>query len=230
MKKIYILLAFAFISGAVSAQIKSAVKFGLRAGVNISRVFISGSDAPLELKDAVNSIGALQIGGYASIPVSKSLSFQPGLTLSGKGFNIKMTENNTTLDGVPVSSSIDFTRNLMYIELPLNFVVNTKGLYFGAGPYLAYGISGKDKTYIKETFGATIFKDSMEEDVKFGSGEDEMKPLDFGLNAMAGYQLKNGLNFGLNYGLGLGKNANKTIEDNSNFSNRVFSVLVGFSF
>lgn len=231
MKKIYILLAFALISGAVSAQTKSAVKFGLRGGVNISTVAASGSDVTEEDKDAINSITSYQIGGYASIPVSKTFSVQPGLTLSGKGFNLKFSETEVDPEfGIPVTTTVEVTENLMYLEIPVNAVFNFNGFYIGAGPYLAYGISGKDKVSMRATGGGVTLSTEDESDVKFGSGEDEVKPLDYGLNALAGYQLKNGLNFGLNYGLGLGKNANTTNGDNSNFSNRVFSVLVGFSF
>lgn len=141
MKKIYILLAFAFISGAVSAQTKSAVKFGLRAGVNISKISVSGSQVTQEDKDAVKSINSFQIGGYASIPVSSSFSFQPGLTVSGKGYNL--VGDATVVDpnsGIPVNVNLDLKRNLLYLEIPLNFVYNTNGFYLGAGPYLAYGI------------------------------------------------------------------------------------------
>lgn len=114
----------------------------------------------------------------------------------------------------------------MYLEIPLNAVVNFDGFYLGAGPYLGYAISGK---YKAKYTGTGEEDSSLEKDLKIGNNKDEIKPLDFGLNAMAGYKLTNGLNFGLNYGLGL---ANTGAEGNNDYkaSNRVISFLVGFSF
>jgi hypothetical protein len=50
--------------------------------------------------------------------------------------------------------------------------------------------------------------------------------MDYGANVLAGLELKNGLKLGLNYGLGL-TNITNTGES---AKNRVFSVVVGYSF
>jgi len=65
--------------------------------------------------------------------------------------------------------------------------------------------------------------------LEFGSDEakDDYKSTDFGLNILAGYELKNGINLGVNYGLGL---SNLINFDAAKMRNRVFSLSVGFKF
>ncbi|TAH01858.1 MAG: PorT family protein [Sphingobacteriales bacterium] len=235
MKKIYTLLALALVSGSVMAQSNDGVKFGVRAGVNLASFALSGSeyDSPegkLE-KDNQKSTTSFSFGGYVEIPVSEKFSVQPGLNLSGKGGKVEYSENvlggNLTITG---------KASTMYIELPVNAVFNFGGFYVGAGPYVGYAIAGRTKSETK--FNGVIVPEGSqpERDIKFGSKKDtemvkgdDYKPLDFGLNGLVGYKLESGLNFGVNYGFGL---ANLDPEGNSNSkaSNRVFSVLVGFSF
>ncbi|TAE38738.1 MAG: PorT family protein [Sphingobacteriales bacterium] len=231
MKKIYSILAFALVSGSVvMAQSNDGVKFGVRAGVNLATVAISGDGITSEDKDGIKSLTSFNFGGYADIPVSGKFSIQPGLSLSGKGF--KVTEMDSFEDeeeGGMVSQTINIKTNIMYLELPLNAVFNFNGFYFGAGPYLAYGLSGKVKVESKATIGNFTMNASESESIKFGSKEDEIRALDYGFNGLVGYKLENGLNFNLNYGLGLGNYNNNSV-GNGKTSNRVFSFLVGFSF
>ena len=222
MKRIYTLLALALISGSVAAQTKTeGVTFGVRAGVNLSKIAYSGSDFDSQdgkdIKDAQKSLTSFSFGGYANIPVSGKFSIQPGLSLSGKG---------SKTEAVKEESSYKLKTSLMYIEVPVNAVFNFDGFYIGAGPYAAYGIAGKNKLEISGE-GESI---NVEEDVKFGSGEeDDFKPFDFGANILAGYKLESGLNFGVNYGLGLANLQSQGTSSNK-ASNRVISFLVGFSF
>ena len=212
MKKIYTLLALALISGSVAAQTKTeGVTYGVRAGVNLATVAISGDGVTDELKDGFKNLTSFYFGGNANIPVSGKISVQPGLALSGKGAKIDYPQFAIKSEG-----------NLMYLEIPVNAVFKFDGFYFGAGPYLGYALAGKIKT--------TSPAGTTNEDVKFGSNPGEQNRLDYGINGLLGYQLDNGLNFGLNYGLGLGNNENAPSGFNYKESNRVLSFLVGFCF
>jgi hypothetical protein len=207
MKKIYTLMAFALLSGSISAQTKKeGVTFGAKAGVNLATLHASGNDVNGD--PSSKSVTSFTLGGYASIPVSNKVSIQPGLSLSGKGGSDNEGGQKSAI-------------NSMYLEVPVNAVLNFNGFYFGAGPYVAYALSGKAKA---QQNGVTVSAD-----IPFGNNPGEFKRVDFGANALAGYQLKNNLNFGVNYGLGL-TNIIQNGGADMKITNRVFSILVGYSF
>lgn len=191
---------------AVKAQ-ETGVKFGVKAGVTFPTMSISDDTEGL-----AKSTTGFYVGGTVDFGLSGMFSLQPGLTLSNKGF--KVGEDGGTL-----------TTNLMYIEVPVNAVVNFPvgdgKVFVGAGPYYGMAISGKHK--LKGTSEGTTV--SMSEDVEFGS-DGSFKRGDFGVNFLAGYQLGNGFNIHAGYGLGLSNVA----QNPGDAKNRVLSVGLGFSF
>ena len=92
---------------------------------------------------------------------------------------------------------------LNYLEVPLNLVykplLGEGNLIVAFGPYLAYGIGGKNKM---EVSGGGE-SESDEADINFGSGEDEVKAFDMGANISFGYMFAGGLSIQLNTQLGL---------------------------
>ncbi|MGB4775088.1 MAG: porin family protein [Daejeonella sp.] len=209
------------------AQI-SKLQYGLKAGVNYSQFNYSGNEVDDAAKDGSKGLLSFHFTGLVDIPVLPALSVQPGLSLTGKGIKFELSYSS--------QSNLSETAgniNIMYLELPINVVYKVKGLYFGAGPYAAYGIAGKIKfeTTDKDLASGVITTTKSNEDISFGSDkdEDDFKSADFGLNVLAGYQLKNGLNIGANYGLGL-SNINTLGSSEYKQSNRVVSVSVGFMF
>jgi opacity protein-like surface antigen len=217
MKKL--LLSMVIAGAALTASAQSPVKFGIKAGVTLPTWSISEDD-----EGALKSDLSFYIGGLADIPVSDMFSVQAGLTLSGKGAKIdgKMEDE----DGNNISLAIK--QSLMYLEVPVNAVVNIPAgdgkIFFGAGPYFGYAISGKSKVKGSLTVDGQTASDSQSEDLDFDS---DYKRVDYGVNALAGYQLGNGLNIHAGYGLGL---ANIIRSDEGEIKNRVFSVGLGFSF
>ena len=141
--------------------------------------------------DNGNSKPGLTAGVLADIPISKNFSFQPALNFVQKG-----TKDEQTFGGITEKVSLVTNQ----IEVPLNFLFNATGntgnFFIGAGPSLAFGLSGKWK-----------FEDgtnSLTEDVSFGNSEsDDLKGLDIGANFLAGYCFPNGLMFSANYNAGL---------------------------
>jgi hypothetical protein len=177
-----------------STLLFSQTKFGLKAGVNFANVTVKEEGSSEEISPS--SLTSYHLGGFAEIGLNKSIFFQPGLSLSGKGFKIEESQN----EGGDIISKKE-SLNLMYLEVPLNFLAKFdagKGKFFvGAGPYFGYAISGKVKTEYKFDFSGTVNdgSESESEDVEFGDKEDEWKPLDLGLNFSTGYELANGLFF-----------------------------------
>jgi len=221
MKKIA-LLAVAFLAGTTAfAQTSTATttgtRWGLKVGVNIPRYSYHKADAA---NMETNTITNFHVTGYGDIPLSTNFSFQPGLSLQGKG-------------GEFSSNSISETKqSTMWIEVPLNLVaklpITSTGthLFLGAGPYAAYGVAGENKVENKSN------GDEISSDVKFGdtAGQDHLKALDLGVNFIGGVQLNNGFNIGAGYGLGINDLRPDNTTNEGKQTNRVWSFSVGYAF
>lgn len=222
MKKILLSLMIAGAGLAASAQ-TSPVKFGVKAGVNFPSVSFSEVE---EDEGKVKANTSFYLGGTVDFQISEMFSVQPGLLLSGKGYK---QELSGTEEGVTFSAKS--SRSLMYIEIPVNAVVSFPAgsgkVFIGAGPYYAMAISGKDKAEFSLTGGGVSESESDSDDVDF-SKDGDTKRGDFGINALAGYQLSNGFNIHAGYGFGLSNVA----RDSGDFKvkNKVFSIGIGFSF
>jgi hypothetical protein len=115
-----------------------------------------------------------------------------------------------------------------YIEIPMNVLYRPTmqkiRFFLGAGPSVAFALSGKDKG--KENGVPYSAK------VKFGNNpdEDDMKRLDLGANFLAGIETPGGFVVSFNYNLGLSNLAPGN--DGSGFDvkmrNRYFGLKAGY--
>jgi len=223
MKKIA-LLAVAFLAGTTafaqtssSAATTTGTRWGLKVGVNIPRYSYHKADAA---NMETNTITNFHVTGYGDIPLSTNFSFQPGLSLQGKGG--EFSDNGT----------FETKQSTMWIEVPLNLVaklpITSSGTNFfvGAGPYAAYGIAGQNKVELKSNGDETT------SDVKFGdtAGKDDLKALDLGVNFIGGVQLNSGFNIGAGYGLGINDLRPDNTSNAGKQTNRVWSFSVGYAF
>ena len=193
-----------------SHSLRAQTKIGITAGASFSNVTIKagGISVSPKLKAGITA------GLFINAPMSSNFSFQPALNFVQKGYIVK-DETGT--------EKVTFN----YLEVPLNFVYNTKineGFFIGAGPSIAYGVSGRDKFS-----GSGI--PPQNDKIKFGSGAEEVKTLDFGANAVAGYRFKGGFMISGNYNLGLNKINNDDGSGNDGtIKNRYFSIKIGYVF
>ncbi|WP_113662885.1 porin family protein [Pedobacter nanyangensis] len=216
MKKILLLLTLAAGLNVVANAQDKPVSFGVKAGVAFPNLKFSA----MGMSVSADAKTTFYVGGVADIKVSNIFSVQPGLTFMSKG--TKSGGDVFAAEDMEVETE-SVSINVSYLELPVNLLANFNagsGKFFvGAGPYAAYALSGNTKV------------GGSKEDITFGSGDDDMKRFDFGVNFLTGYQLNNGLNIHAGYGLGLGNLAN---DNNSGFNasakNKVFSVGLGFMF
>lgn len=212
MKKFLLSLGAAvLLVGAASAQ----VSYGLKAGVNLSKLKYSASGGGVNASITSDNSTTFYVTGYVDAPFAPNFSFQPGLSLQGKGGAFK-SDDESMFDE-------DLKMNLMYLEIPLNVVYYiptgvSGSVFLGAGPYAGFAVSGKQK------YG------SLSEDIDFGSDEDQMKRFDAGANFLAGYRLTNGLLFNVGYGLGLVNTRNAPDGVDGSQKNRVLSFGIGFQF
>lgn len=193
--------------------------FGVTAGFGTATEKWGG-----KLGDGVSSKfqPSFRAGVIADIKLARRLYLQPQLLFSTKG-------SRSFVDGL--DSSVYYLRNityktrLAYIELPVNVVykhpLRSGKLVAGLGGYIAHGLYGKYKSdgYNPRT-GTTIH---YEQDVKFlhkidHSNPDEYlkysqyKPIDAGINLIAGYELQNGVSFNVNYTRGLTRTGREMVE------------------
>ncbi|MGJ1196699.1 porin family protein [Sphingobacterium spiritivorum] len=201
MKKSLLTFAAAIL---LSAGAQAQTSYGIKAGLNFSKLHASAGDRSASSDASTN----FYVTGYVDAPISPAFSFQPGLSLQGKG------GKGAEVDGTGQTGSI----NLMYLEVPLNFVYYIPAgqgkVFLGAGPYAGIGLSSKVK----------VDKVS----VNIGFDDDGMNRFDAGANFMAGYKLANG--FLLNGGYSLGLTNLLKDSDNASLKNRLFSLGIGYQF
>jgi hypothetical protein len=197
------------------------MSYGFRAGVNFQN--ITGLDV---LGDDLNGkiVTRFHFGGVVDFPVAPEFVLEPGVQYTSKG--AKFSSGNTTK-----------TLNISYLEIPVSLVyrsaMNSGKLLLGFGPYVGFGIGGTAKT---ETNGTTDSKS-----IKFKSSANSadlayntcVKPLDAGLNFLAGYEFSNNFFFQLDAQFGLltmiPKNTQVT-NDKTKAKNFGFGISLGYRF
>ena len=216
-----------FILSGTNAQKSSII---LRGGLNLANVTISENG---RVDDAKN-LASFQAGFIGDVSLGQFVSLQPGLLVTGKG---SKTQSGETTD----ANYFKATTNPIYLEVPLNLVFKFganggPNFFAGAGPYLAIGIAGKNKTEGK-LLGTSF---SSEDDIVWsdddpttldyeeGAGFGVMKRFDYGLNGTAGIDLKKAV-LSVNYGWGLAKlQSGSNSSENDNNKHRVLSFTIGF--
>lgn len=212
MKSTFLLLLMMLLTAfTLSAQ----TTIGINAGVSYAKVTGRYFWSILSLKYKPG----LTAGIFLNKPLSENFIFQPALNFVQKGYKIKDSEGTETV-------------NLNYIEIPLNFLYflysgqKNAGFFIGGGPTIAYAISGTDK--FKDSPGSTS---DYSDKIKFGKEPEEYKALDFGINAIVGYRLANGLMLSANYNFSLSKINNDDVEsdEKTSIKNKFFSFKIGYT-
>lgn len=207
MKKLFA-AALVIISVNTYAQ---KIKVGFTTGVSIANYKAKTGDESESGKAKTGFTAGLLL----DLAIGKHLSFQPAVNFVQKGTKDEETVYSTT-------EKVKLTTN--YIELPLNVLYNSRGrignFFIGAGPSIAVAISGK----YKYSDGVN----SINENIKFGSGDDDMmKQVDLGANIITGFALNNGLLFSVNYNAGLNNLAAQGSDDVS-LRSRYVGIKLGY--
>jgi len=190
--KLFFVIAF-----TLFVQIANAQRLGIKGGVNFANVTVSGGGVSM----SPSGITGFQLGLVGDFKLQDKLHFNTGLLYSLKGF-----KSGTTTD------------KINYLEVPLNFAYNfsineTSDFFVQAGPYLAYGLSGTDKT---DGVSTDIFSDGY------------AKRLDYGLGFGAGVQFGS-IVTSVNYELGLA-NLNDDSTSDLKLKTKTFQVSIAYMF
>jgi len=222
MKKTLLLLS---LIGLVGSSFAQSAKLGISAGLNQSSMSSTSNGST----QGTSSLTGFHAGVFADFGLG-SISIQPGIYYSTKG--AKDDESGTQVSG---STTYTYhgtaTVKLNYIEVPVNVLYHVPvvagDIFVGGGPYVAMGISGKSDASLTLTGGGVTSSASQSSTVTFGSGSNDVKNPDYGINLLGGIQLKNHILFSVGYGFGL---ANLDNTSGSTTKNNVFRLSVGYSF
>jgi len=213
MKKIFTMIfAVSLMAASVSAQ---GFRLGVTAGLELSNMLLENDLLPLD----PSARAGLKVGVVAEYAFNEFFAIAPELVFAQRGFKV---------DRNFFGARVEAATRINYFQLPINMIV---GLPVGqnfrvfalAGPYIGCALSGSVSA--KTTaFGQVLLDES--QDIEFGSGDDEMKRFDFGLNFGAGIEFK-GAFLKMQYNLGLTNLSNVTAVREKN---RNFGISVGYMF
>jgi len=210
--------------------LQAQIGFGILGGVNFQN--INGKDNNGD-KLENGLLTGFHAGININIPVAPDFYFQPGLLFSVKG-----AKNEFFSPPTKAAGDFETTTKLSYVELPLNLLYRPQlgngYILLGFGPYIAYGIGGKEIS----DFGSL----SYERDVKFSNSAVSLtdwienafyKPFDAGANIFFGYELPMGVFLQLNAQLGLLKinpEYSWITDDKRSYKNTGYGLSLGYRF
>ena len=177
MKRLLLVTLIIFIVLFTRGQ---GIRWGVEGGLNLSGGIAKETGVVIKGKPALGYI----LGGIADIPLpNPRWSIRPSLTFQHEASNADIFDNSTYI-------------RVNYIKLPIDLVYHSdwanKKLFFGLGPWLAYGLSGK-YTQQGDTYS-----------IHFGSSSaNDAHHLDFGLDFLVGYVLKPDMMLTAKFDLGL---------------------------
>ncbi len=201
MKKIILTAAAVFAISFANAQ---DVKFGAKAGLNISNITGDGTE------DTSSKIG-FQVGGFAEIKISDKFAIQPELLYSAQGAKDKYSEEGYSYKATGKSA---------YLNIPVmaKYYV-AKGFSLEAGPQLGFLMSAE----LEETETEFGKSETTSTDIK-----EFYNSTDFAFNLGAGYDVTENINLGVRYSIGL----SNILKDSEDFkqNNSNIAIAVGYKF
>lgn len=218
MKNTHKILLIFFVS--LCCYQAKAQSFTVKAGFNLENV-LDKDDNHTYSNDYSMKPG-FHIGATVGLPINEVFSFEPGLIFSSKGCKYK-----EKVEGVEVEAK----SNLYYLDVPLSLKALSNDLggfkVFGlAGPYVGFGLSGKNKAS-GDASGVSV---SATEDIEWGNDEikDDLKRFEMGLSFGGGVEI-NSITVGISYDLGL-SNISAYQDYGTTTKNRVLKLSVGYRF
>lgn len=233
MKKIIIFLSL-ILSLMFSTHSFAQLTLGVRGGINIANMRVSGISGITE-----SSRLSINIGAMLNYSFTKTFSLESGLMLSGKGANFGMTQAVSTT----ATLILDQNFSPMFLEMPINAIykvdISPIKLQLFGGPYFAFGVAGnRTNAYTVTGLPAGVTQEAAlaqigvkNETVGLNFGSDpnsDLRGFDFGLNIGAGAEYKN-IIFRIQYGLGI-SNLISVVSNNQVLKSNVMGISIGYMF
>ena len=203
MKKMFLLgLSLLMTTGLVTVNAQTSINYGVKAEANMSNFLLTD----LDNQSSTMKLGPT-LGGFMNIGVHENFSIQPEVMLF---YRQSKMETGSVKD--------DFRQWGM--QVPVYFLgqtyTNSGKFYAGVGPYLGLGFDAK-------------YKDADKDLYKKVNGKTDMNRWDFGLGALVGYELSNGVQVNAGYQLGLIDQLD-ALKDDASMRNQAVSLGVGYRF
>lgn len=209
MKKVLLFFVLVAMS-VVSVNAQDNLKWGVMAGMNVSKYTITGFDS--------------RIGFHAGVKAELGLSQEASGAYMD--FAALLTLKGAKIDGGSIAS-IKF--NPYYLEVPVHvgykYAVNDDFALFGnVGPYIAVGLFGKAKAKVDGNIAdlEELDTDSASEDI---FGNDGLKRFDFGLGLKAGVEFSKKYQLAISYDFGLVE-----VAKDLGMKNRNLMISLGYMF
>ncbi|MBC7866388.1 MAG: PorT family protein [Gloeobacteraceae cyanobacterium ES-bin-316] len=221
MKKQILLLFVTVIS--VTGWSQTNATFGVKAGLSSASMRGDAVDNLNNLLDFADGMISTHnrtgffAGGYATIPLSGQISFEPGLYYSQKGYELR---GDLGLKGLEfLGANATSTLQADYIDIPVLLKASIGGLQLFAGPQFSYLTKANLKTSAG-VLGFNVFNNTLDATKQFNRW-------DMAVTGGVGYQFEGGFNLSAAYDYGLSKvDANKNI----NSYNNAIKIGIGFRF
>jgi hypothetical protein len=218
MKNTILLLIFLSISAFGLAQTTPA--FGVKAGVLSSGIRGDAVDNFNNILDFTNGkvitkdFTGFYAGGFASLPMSENLSFEPGIYYSLKGYQMVGSIGIKGMDILGANAKAILQSQ--YVDVPVLLKGNFGGFQIFAGPQISYLAQSNLKT-TAGVLGINLLNKDIDVTSQFNRW-------DVGLTGGIGYQFSNGLSLSASYDYGLSK---IDVHQNVNAFNRAIKVGIG---
>lgn len=218
MKKQILILFFIAVSTVSFAQ--SNISFGVKAGLSYSGMRGDAVNNLNNLLDFTNGavttkmVSGFFAGAHAIIPVAQSVSLEPGLYYTEKGYSMTGSLN---IKGIGfLGANAKAILSSQYVDIPVLLKIDAGGFQIFAGPQFSYLMKANLKT-TAGVLGFNILNSTMDATQQFNRW-------DAGLTGGIGFKIGSGLNISASYDYGLSKiDANKS----ANAYNQGFKVGVG---
>ena len=212
---------------ALSSVTQAQWSWGVEGAAVFSKAKTNKSYPGADIELSSNARTGFMGGLIVDIPFGdEKLRLMPELVYNQLGVGQHATASllgqNVTLDQhvtVGYASAI--------VNLALALPVGDQKFLMGVGPYLGVGTTAKRWYKLTPDASSSLAASEKTESIAFGSGTDQLKRMDYGINVMGGFMLFNGLTIKASYGFGLAELSN---DPNVSYKNRYFSVGLAYFF
>lgn len=208
----------------------------LKVGPEVGGTFMTMSQKYDGTDRETNFQPGFRFGGTLDVAFNNRFSLQTGAFLSlNNGTESNYQNNYSTGGGVPASITDRRRYHITYLQVPVYALFKTGDEYsshffIGAGPYLGIALGGRYQQDFTNTLNGQNIVKRYDYPINIGSTEkDEIKRIDFGLQATAGFETTFGLFFRVYYGYGL-LNISPIADANNIYHQSGGGISIGYFF